>query len=41
MTNEFLWKIGKAHIALKEDGYYVWDSSIIKANDIYYLKSLR
>ena len=41
MINEFLWKIGKAHIALKEDGCYVWDSSIINANVIYYLKSLR
>lgn len=35
------YKIGKAHIALKSDGYYVWDSSVIKANGKYHMFASR
>ena len=35
------YKTGKAHVALKLDGYYVWDSSVIKANGKYYMFASR
>lgn len=38
---DFGYKTGKAHIALKEEGYYIWDSSVIKANGKYYMFSSR
>jgi hypothetical protein len=31
MKNNFGYKAGKANIALKLDGYYVWDCSVIKS----------
>lgn len=39
--DNFIYKTGKAHIALKENGYYVWDSSVIKANGKYYMFASR
>lgn len=39
MTN--LLKTGKAHIALKLDGYYVWDSSVIKVDGKYHMFASR
>lgn len=41
MANEFMWKTCNAHLALKETGYYVWDSSVIKANGKYYMFASR
>ena len=41
MANEFTWKTGNAHLALKDAGYYVWDSSVIKANGKYYMFASR
>ena len=35
MEKEFGYIQGKTHTALKLDGYYVWDSSVIKAGDKY------
>ncbi len=37
----FGYKTGKAHIALRLDGYYVWDSSTIKANGKYHMFASR
>ena len=40
--DNFIYKTGKAHIALKENGYYVWDSSVMKAqNGKYYMFASR
>ena len=36
-----MFKTGKTHVALKLDGYYVWDSSVIKANGKYYMFASR
>lgn len=33
----FGYKTGKAHIALRQDGYYVWNLSTIKANGKYHM----
>ena len=40
-VKDFNYKTGKAHVALKLDGYYVWDSSVIKANGKYYMFASR
>lgn len=36
-----MFKTGKTHVALKLDGYYVWDSSVIKANGKCYMFASR
>lgn len=41
MKNDFGYKAGKAHIALKLDGYYVWDCSVIKVDGKYHMFSSR
>jgi hypothetical protein len=41
MKNNFGYKAGKANIALKLDGYYVWDSSVIKSGGKYHMFSSR
>ena len=33
MANEFMWKTCNAHLALKETGYYVWDSTALSFRD--------
>lgn len=35
--NGFGYKTEKTQIALKQDGFYVWDSSVIKAKGRYYM----
>lgn len=37
----FGYKTGKAHMALNPDGYYVWDSSVIKAGGKYHMFASR
>ena len=37
----FNYATGKAHIALQLDGYYVWDSSVIKVGGKYYMFASR
>ncbi len=41
MVNDFGYKQGAAHIALKQKGYYVWDSSVIKADGKYHMFASR
>lgn len=41
MVNDFGYKQGSAHIALNPKGYYVWDSSVIKANGKYHMFASR
>ncbi len=41
MKNNFGYKVGKANMALKIDGYYVWDCSVIKSGGKYHMFSSR
>ena len=41
MSKDFGYKAGKANIALKLDGYYVWDCSVIKSGGKYHMFSSR
>ncbi len=41
MGNNFQKKVAEANVALSPDGYYVWDSSVIKANGRYYMFASR
>lgn len=40
-VKEFNYKPGVAHVALNPQGYYVWDSSVIKANGKYHMFASR
>ena len=41
MSKDFGYKAGKANVALKLDGYYVWDCSVIKSGGKYHMFSSR
>ena len=41
MVNDFGYKAGKTVKALELDGYYVWDCSVIKSGEKYYMFSSR
>ena len=41
MKNDFGYKAGKASVALRLDGYYVWDCSVIKSGGKYHMFSSR
>ncbi len=41
MAKDFEYKVGKGNIALKLDGYYVWDCSVIKSGGKYHMFSSR
>lgn len=41
MVKEFGYKAGKAQIALRLDGYYVWDCSVIEVDGKYHMFSSR
>jgi len=41
MAKDFGYKTGAASVALKLDGYYVWDCSVIKLGGKYHMFSSR
>lgn len=41
MEQKFGYKTGKSFVAMREDGYYVWDCSVIRAGGKYHMFSSR